>query len=175
MKGRIIKTKDFTLRPPKMEDASSLARHVNDKEVARNTLAIPYPYQLKDAKSWLKRTTQAWRKQNPEKLNFLIEIDGEAVGAIGLEDLHQHHKAELGYWLARKHWGKQIMTRAINEVTKFGFNELKLKRITAQVFTFNSASKRVLEKNGFKEEGLLRKEAKKDNKYLDLYLMAKIK
>lgn len=79
-----------------MEDASSLAKYVNDKEIARNTLVIPRPYQIKDAKSWLERTIKAWKKQNPEKLNFLIEIDGEAVGAIGLENLHQYHKAELG-------------------------------------------------------------------------------
>ena len=46
---------------------------------------------------------------------------------------------------------------------------------TSKVFTFNPVSRRVLEKNGFELEGVLRKEAKKGNKYIDSYLMAKVK
>ncbi len=175
MKQKIIEANGFVLRPPRAEDAASIAKHINDEEIARNTLAIPYPYSLEDANSWLEGAIEAWEKKVPEKLNFLIEIDGEAVGAIGLENINSEHKAELGYWLSRKYWGKQIMSKAIKELCRFGFKDLKLTRITAKVFCFNMVSKRVLEKNGFIEEGLLRKEAKKGEEFIDAYLLAKIK
>jgi RimJ/RimL family protein N-acetyltransferase len=67
------------------------------------------------------------------------------------------------------------MTEAVKLITKFGFEKLKLKRIEAFVFTFNKASKRVLEKAGYKLEGILRKNSKKGNKFFDDYLFAKIR
>jgi RimJ/RimL family protein N-acetyltransferase len=65
------------------------------------------------------------------------------------------------------------MTEAVKLVTKFGFDELKLRRIYALVFSFNKSSMRVLEKSGYKFEGILRKNAKKEDKFLDQYLFAK--
>jgi len=67
------------------------------------------------------------------------------------------------------------MTKAVKEITKFGFEKLKLRRIYAYVFTYNIASKRVLEKAGYKCEGILKKDFKKDNKCIDAYLLAKVK
>jgi len=67
------------------------------------------------------------------------------------------------------------MTQAVKLVTKFGFEKLKLRRIYAYIFSFNKASMRVLEKNGYKLEGILKKDTKKDNKFLDCYLFAKVK
>lgn len=67
------------------------------------------------------------------------------------------------------------MTRAVKLVTRLGFDELKLKRIYAHVFSYNKASMRVLEKSGYQKEGLLRKYIKKGNAYKDAYLFAKIR
>ncbi|GAG41967.1 unnamed protein product, partial [marine sediment metagenome] len=61
------------------------------------------------------------------------------------------------------------------KATKFGFEKIKLRRIYACVFPFNKASMKVLKKNGYKLEGVLRKEIKKGNKLLDNYLFAKVK
>jgi len=60
-------------------------------------------------------------------------------------------------------------------VTKFGFEKLKLKKIYGRVYIFNLASKKVLEKNDYKLEGILKKDFKKDGKFIDSYLLAKIK
>ncbi len=67
------------------------------------------------------------------------------------------------------------MSEAVTRIADFAFKELNLQRVAAKVFVFNPASKRVLEKNGFIEEGLLRKEAKKGEEFIDAYLLAKIK
>ena len=59
------------------------------------------------------------------------------------------------------------MTDVVRAYVDYAFRELKLKRLTAHTFAFNLASARVLEKNGFKLEGRLRKHLLKDGKLID--------
>lgn len=169
-----IKTKKFILRPFKMSDVKGVVEAVNNKIIARNTLTIPYPYALKDAKWWLR--TSIPKNKKKIQVNFCIEIDGKVAGSVGFNKISKEHKAEIGYWLAEKYWGKGIMTEVVREVVKFGFEKLKLRRIYAHTFPFNKASAGVLKNNGFKFEGILKKDARKSNgKILDAYVFAKIK
>ena len=168
----IIKSKQFILRPCKKGDEKSLAENINNKKIYRNTLAIPYPYTLKDAKEQINKNLKEAKKKNQKKINFVIDINDEAAGSVGFSKI-EGHRAEIGYWLAEKYWGKGIMTEAVKLTTKFGFEKLKLRRISAYVFPFNRASRRVLEKAGFKFERILHKQFKKDNKFLDGYLFVK--
>ena len=170
----VIKTKEFILRPYKKGDELSLRENINDKIIARNTQRVPFPYTPKDAKEWISINLKERKKENPTKINFAIDINGEVIGSIGLHDI-QGHKAELGYWLAKKHRGKGIITLALKKITEFGFNKLKFRRISANVYPWNKASMRVLEKAGYKFEGVLRKEVKKGNKFLDCHIFAKVK
>jgi [ribosomal protein S5]-alanine N-acetyltransferase len=170
-----IQTKKFTLRPFRMSDAESIRKHANDKAVSRNLSSLPHPYTKRDANFWLGKQVKLQRQKNPENIVFAIEINEEVVGSIGLHKIKRGHKAELGYWLGREFWGGGIMTDAIKDVVKFGFGNLKLRRIHAGVFLFNKGSARVLEKNGFKLEGISKKEIKKDEKFIDAYIFAKVR
>ena len=170
----IIKSKKFILRPYKKGDEKSLALNINNKKIYRNTLHIPYPYTVKDAKKWVSDNLKEAKNKKFKSINFVIDINGEVAGGIGFNSI-QEHKAEIGYWLGEKYHGQGIMTQAAKLVTKFGFEKLKLKRIYAFVFLWNKPSARVLEKNGFKLEGVLRKNVKKDGKLFDDCLFAKIK
>ena len=170
----IIKTKKFVLRPFKKKDEASLTKNINNKKIYRNTLEIPYPYTLKDAKEWIKKNLKENRKKKPKEISFAIDINGDVIGGIALDKI-KDHQAEIDYWLTTKYWNKGIMTLAIRKVTKYGFDKLKLKRIYARVFPFNKASMKVLKKNGYKLEGILRKEIRKDKKLFDNHLFAKIR
>jgi len=170
----VIKAKKFILRLYRKGDEKSLAKNINNKKIYRNTLHIPYPYTLKDAKEWVAKNLREAKKKDPAKISFVIDIRGEVAGSVGFSKI-EGYRAEIGYWLAEKYWSKGIMTEAVKSATKFGFEKLKLKRIYAYVFPFNKPSMRVLKKAGFKFEGILRKEIKKDNKFLDGYLFAKIR
>lgn len=170
----VIHSKKFTLRPFRKGDEVSLQKHINDKIIFRNTLRIPYPYTLKDARWWINRNVRLNKKKEKHEINFAIEIDGEVVGGIGLDKIWQHC-AEIGYWLGKKYWGRGITTVAVKLVAKYGFEKLGLRRIYAFTFLFNKVSAKVLEKAGFKYEGKLRKHVKKGNKLLDDFLYAKVK
>jgi len=172
---KIIKGKGYTLRLFRKSDYKSLANNINDKEIFRQTLHIPYPYRQNDAKKWLKRTTTEYQKKPLRNLNLAIEINGEVSGCISLRKIEKEHKAELGYWLARKHWGKGIMSRAVLSMTNFAFNELKLRKVYACVFTGNIGSAKVLTRNSYKKERLLKKHVMKGDKLKNEYLFSKIK
>lgn len=136
--------------------------------------SVPHPYSLAEAKKWIKKTI-AVNKKNPNKINLAIVIDGEVVGGIGGKIHPLGHKMEFGYWLAEKHWGKGIVTEVVKIFTNYFFKKRKLKRIEAKTFTANKASMRVLEKNGFKFEGILKKDIQKNGKIYDAHLFAKVK
>ncbi len=170
----IIRSKRFILRPFKKGDEISLRDNISNKKIYRNTLVIPYPYTLKDAQEWIKKNLKEAKIKKPAMVNFAIDIGGEVAGSIGFSKI-EGYKAEIGYWLGEKYWNRGIMTEAIRLMTKFGLGKLKLSRIYAYVFPFNKASMQVLKNNNYKFEGILRKEHKKDGKFLDAYSFAKVK
>ena len=165
----------FILRPYRKGDELSLQEHINDREIAHNTLTIPYPYTLKDAKQWIGKCLKDDKKKVLQEAVFALTVDGAVVGSVALDPIALRHKAELGYWLGRKYWGRGMMTQAVNLVVQYGFQQLQLTRIYAYVFPFNKASARVLEKAGFSYEGLLRSNALKDGKPQDDLVYAILK
>ena len=171
----IIKTKKFILRPYRKGDEESLGKHINSKEVSRFMSTVPFPYKMSDAHYWIKHNSKLDKLKNKKEINFAIEISNSVVGGIGLMHIAKNHKAEIGYWLGRKYWGKGIMTEAIKIIVDYAFNQLKLRRVYAKAFIKNKPSVRVLEKNDFKLEGILKKELPKNNKFFDVYIYAKIK
>jgi len=172
---KTIKGKNFILRKLKRSDIPSLAKSLNNKKIYENTLRIPYPYTIKDAKYWIEKNIREERKEIKKNSDFAIDIDGEVIGGIGISRIEKEHKGELGYWLAEDYWGQGIMTEAIGLIEKVAFKDLKLKRVTAHVFSFNKGSAKVLEKNGYQLEGTMKKDVKKDGKYIDVLLYSKVK
>ena len=75
----IIKSKKFILRPFKRGDESSLRGNINNKKIYRNTLDIPYPYTLKDAKDWISRNLREMRRKKPTMINLVIDINEEVA------------------------------------------------------------------------------------------------
>jgi RimJ/RimL family protein N-acetyltransferase len=154
-----------TLRSWHPEDVESLARYANNRKIWLNLRdKFPYPYTRTDAEDWIKRSLVA----RPET-NFAIDISGQAVGGIGFErrtDI-ERFSAEVGYWLGEEFWGRGICTAALRIATPFALKSFQLSRIFALPFTGNLASIRVLEKTGYLREGLLRKSAYKDGRFLD--------
>ncbi len=170
-----IKGKNFILRPLKRSDAKSLSENAHNRTIYKNTLRIPYPYTLEEAKKWIEKNIREERKKEPKMVNFAIDIDGEVAGMVGFSGIEKKHKAEAGYWIGEKYWGQGIMSEAIRIADEFAFKQLGLVKITAQVFDGNKASCRVLEKNGYKLEGKLEKHVKKDGKLIDAFVFGRIR
>jgi len=172
---KIIKGKGYLLRSFKRADYKILAQKINHKDIYRYTLNIPYPYTKNDAKKWLNKIVQQYKRKSPHGFHLAIEIKGEVAGCISLMKIEYGHKAEIGYWLAKEYWGQGIMSGVVSKILTLGFKEFKLKKIYACVLIENKSSYRVLINNGFIKEGLLIQHTKKDGKLMDVYLLAKFK
>lgn len=156
-------------------DCPAFVEYLNDPDIYRQTLRIPYPYGEKDARTFVAITDQVTAKHG-HPIHFAIRDEtDQLIGGCGFDDLVYGHRAELGYWLAKPYWGQGIMTEVVRSLCKLAEEEWKLVRITAHVFEFNEASARVLMKNGFQCEGLLRKHHQKDGQFVDSKLFAWVK
>lgn len=81
----------------------------------------------------------------------------QLVGIIEAMEFNQKvNMVTIGYYLAEDYWGKGLASDAVNILVKFLFEEVNINRIQAEVMPLNEASKKVLQKNGFLKEGLLR-------------------
>jgi ribosomal-protein-alanine N-acetyltransferase len=97
-----------------------------------------------------------------------LKETGEPIGTIGLYFYSEkNRRAELGYDLLKEHWGKMLMTEAVEEFLRYGFEELNLNRVEASTDSKNVASVRVLERSGFTLEGRLRERYSDEDGYHD--------
>ena len=100
------------------------------------------------------------------KKTFAIEYNGKAIGSLGIEEYDevilpeydQKLGREIGYVLSKDYWGMGLMPEAVNAVTKYLFETVKLDFIVCGHFTDNDQSKRVQEKCGFKHLRLKKSE-----------------
>lgn len=156
---------NFTLRKWTKADLGSLMKHANNINIAKNlTDAFPHPYTILSAEAYLNIANG----MNPAGI-FAIDVNGEAVGSIGIyqqTDIHAMN-AEMGYWLSEDYWGQGIMTGAIKEMVRYGFDTFDITRIFARPFGTNNASQRVLEKAGFTLEAHFEKTLLKNGEFVD--------
>ncbi len=92
----------------------------------------------------------------------------ELIGTISYNRYRKGGLATIGYILARKHWGKGMMTEALVEAVRYAFEGLEVHRIEAHVQPGNVASEKVLSKLGFQKEGLLRERHYYKDKHQDM-------
>lgn len=163
------------IRAWRLTDAQSLAESLNDKKIHDNLRdGLPYPYTVSDAEAYIKAMLDADQdKTHP----FAITVDDLAVGSIGVfrKDNIHFRTGELGYYIAQPYWGRGLVTDAVRQVCRLIFETTDIIRIFAEPFAYNTASCRVLEKAGFAFEGVLRKNAVKNGKIIDMRLYALVK
>jgi RimJ/RimL family protein N-acetyltransferase len=173
----IVVNEQIQLTEYQSTDRAACVEYLSDQEIYARTLRIPSPYTDKDFDSWLEIDREA-TKQHGRLAHWAIRNEqGAFLGGLGLVSgqAFESHRAEIGYWLGKPHWGQGIMTAVVRRICEIAFAEFGLVKITAHVFSDNSASARVLEKCGFQLEGLLRKHYLKDGRLLDSRLLARVK
>ena len=143
-------TERLLLRPGWAEDAPALFSALADEAIVRNLASAPWPYTLADAETFLATERPA---ATPSMLIFRRTAAApELIGAIGF-GAHSGGEAELGYWIARPHWGQGYATEAGRAALANARDSLRLSRINAGHFLDNPASGRVLAKLGFRPTG----------------------
>jgi len=152
-----LRGKGVVLRPLRKSDGEALYRHIRDPKIARWLLNLPQPYRRKDMDEFQKRATKGIRSGQLHMFAIRLLDSDEPIGVVAL-DRHPAGMpgAEVGYWLSRQHWRKGIMTQAVKLLIAYGFDNLKLHRLSVGHLEPNEASRRVIEKCWFRREGMSR-------------------
>lgn len=136
-------------------DVPDVHEYTSDPEVCR--WSTWGPNTVAQTRSFVEDAARRHLVGDPASYTFAAVLGGKAIGSVSVwtTDL-QDRNGELGYTFHRDHWGKGYATEAVGHLLAVGFEELKLERISATCHPGNMASIRVLEKSGFRQEGLLR-------------------
>ena len=108
--------------------------------------------------------------QNNEGINWAITIKGDPklIGVIGHYRIQlENYRAEIGYMILPEFNGQGIVTEAVKEVVKYGFEIMKLHSIEAVIDPDNVASANVLKKNGFVKEAHLKENEFHEGRFYD--------
>lgn len=160
-----------TIRPQRVSDAKrffNILQNPNFKYFNCSAKTV------EDEKNWLKKTKE--KSKNNFEHNYTILYGGKVVGGIGFKiNQHRKHIGELGYFLEEDYWNKGIMTKAVKQMEKLGFDKLGLVRIEILMQPPNKGSEKVAIKCRYKREGYVKKLVLSKGKYKDCWLYAKVK
>lgn len=154
MLPEVIETVRLLLRPYRLGDVEQVFAYARDPEWSRFLRALPFPYRREHAEQFVARQVLLDRGMHP---TWAITLGGQVIGGINLRFESGHRSAEMGYSVARDHWGRGVCTEAARAVVDAAYGVCgRLLRLQARADVHNLASQRVMEKIGMVKEGVLR-------------------
>ncbi|MEP7293802.1 MAG: GNAT family N-acetyltransferase, partial [Chloroflexota bacterium] len=152
----VLRTPRLILREMQPSDAKAILRIRGDVRVSRLNSGQPMQT-LDEAKELIEKARHAFTDHRRIDWGITLKDDPQAgvIGRCGFNYwLRQDRRASIGYDLGHAHWGKGIMTEAVRAMATFGFEQMNLNRLEADTDAENYGSIRVLEKVGFRREGV---------------------
>jgi RimJ/RimL family protein N-acetyltransferase len=172
---RVIRGDRVYLRAVEREDLARCHRWINDESLTA-TLAQRYPVSLAQESDWIER---AARGQDPSKLPLAICLakDDRHIGNCGLEAIDRDNRtATLGIFIGEADCrGKGLGEDAVRALCRYAFDELDLRKIRLDVSVLNPGAEKTYVRVGFRREGILREEAFRGGKPVDMIRMGLLK
>lgn len=145
-----ITTDRLVLRAPVQADVDAVYRAINDWNIIKYLARVPWPYRRADAEEFIQRAISGHLDGGSEMV-FVVD-DGELAGITSLRGLNTERMV-LGYWFAKRAWGRGYATEAVRALVDHTFAAEWGDEVHAEAITENPASMRVLEKVGFVRDG----------------------
>lgn len=162
-----LETDRLLLRKMRLDDAGDLFEYASDPEVARYTTWEAHKT-IEVSRTVLSHWMDLYSSSQVAPWGVEHKRDRKLIGTCGFVYWSlRSARAEIGYALSRKYWGRGYTTEAVRAVIAFGYNTMELNRIEARCDPLNVASARVLEKVGMKFEGVLRQQLVAKGVYVD--------
>lgn len=163
-----LRTRRLLLRDFTADDLPAMRAYAGDAQVLQHVL-----YEARDAaqlRVHLDRVldSQRCRPRRTWELAIVVQRTGRVIGTCDLA-LTGRREADLGYMLARRHWGHGYATEAASALVEHAFAQLAVERVYALVDVGNERSRRVLEKAGLRWEALLRRHAHAKGRWWDCH------
>ena len=174
-----LQGRDVALRAPLMSDYAAWAEL---RALSRAQLEPYEPSWTRDelSRSAFRHRLKHYGRELAQDLGyafFIFATDGDALlGAVTLSNVRRGvaQAASVGYWIGTPYAGQGRMTEALRLLTPFAFHSLKLHRLEAGCVVDNVPSVRVLEKAGFRQEGIARRYLRIKGNWRDHLLFARL-
>ena len=160
------------------------------KKISSKNISLDYIKWMNDPEV-VQFTEQKYKKHTRKNISlFLKKINKDIfseiygifyekilIGTIKIGNINKIHKtAEISYIIGnKKFWNKGIATFVVKKICDYTFGKLKLKKIIAGTYSVAKSSQKILLKNGFKQEGVLKKQIFFKNKRIDLHFYGRTK
>jgi len=150
-----------------LHDAKDLFLIRSNDDVMR-FMDVPRHDSISDSEKLIQLVEESYKKESGIDWSIIEKHSNTFIGYIGfIRIFPEHCRAEIGYALKPEYWGRGYMYETIKRIAKFGFENMTLHSIEANVNPENERSKKVLEKIGFKKEAYFRENYLFNNKFLD--------
>ncbi|GGP23591.1 GNAT family N-acetyltransferase [Silvimonas iriomotensis] len=150
----LINTQNLTLSAFTAADVPLVQTFASEHALISMLDNAPYPYPEGAAAEWISTHPGLFAAGQALYLGIRLRQSGQLMGCVELHDIHQGHRAELGYWIALPFQRQGYAFEAACAMLRYGFGEMDLQRLDATVLTRNAPSIALLEKAGFVREGM---------------------
>ena len=140
----IIKTERLNLKKIDKKDLNNLVSCLNNWNVVKWLVNVPYPYTLNDAEKWLDKSSK-------EELALNIYLKSILIGGITIDKRTSVKNSVLGYWLGEEYWGRGYAMEACNSIISYFFSNHSENKLYASHMLKNDKSKKILLNLGFKK------------------------
>ncbi|MDZ5471997.1 GNAT family protein [Bacillus sp. 31A1R] len=170
-----LETDRFILRKLKMSDAPNMFDYFSKDEVTKYYDLATFTSE-QQATDLIERLLTRFEEGKQIRWGIALKETDNLIGTCGFHSIEpEHSKVEIGYELHPNYWNKGVMSEVISKILDYGFNKMELNRVEAFYDPENIASRKVLEKNGFIFEGVLRKRFFEKGNFLDGAISAILK
>ncbi|MFO0737070.1 MAG: GNAT family protein [Labilithrix sp.] len=129
---------------------------------------VPFNTDLDSSGRYAEASAADWDAARATRFSIRDRASHRFLGVIGLESFaHLHESVELGYWLRVDSWGKGLMTEAGKGVLDWAFSSVNAHRVRVAAATDNHPSLHVIQRLGFRFEGIARQAERVNGRWLD--------
>ena len=138
-----LHTDNLVIKKPSEKHLNSLIKELNNWNISKWLIEVPYPYSIDDAKYWVKKSKQ-------DQYSFNIYLKNKLIGGLSLSNQRENSKWELGYWIGEEYWGNGYAIEACENLISYFFSNTNNSIIYASHMKDNIKSKKIIIKLGFK-------------------------
>ncbi len=170
-----LETDRLILRKLTLDDANDMFEYSSEPEV---TKYVPWEFHksIEDTFTFLNMVLKKYEGKQVSDWGIVLKENNKLIGTIAFHWWSiKDASAEIGYAMSKPYWNQGIMTEAMNELIKFGFDRMNLNRIEARAQVENITSQRVMQKAGMTYEGTMREQFFTKGGYRDFMMYSMLR
>ena len=145
-----LHTQNLIIKKPTENDLNFLIKELNNWNISKWLVEVPFPYSINDANYWIKKTQE-------DEFSFNIYLKNKLIGGISITNKLENNKWELGYWIGEEYWGNKYALEACEGLIKYFFINTSNNIIFASHMKDNIKSNKIILSLGFKKIGIGKK------------------